>query len=83
MVTVDDALFKNYSIGPKKQAYRKVTDLPVKECHRRPESLMGQVFSSGSRETIYLHSGYWKASHQAIHPMGLTAQVFLVNGDGR
>jgi hypothetical protein len=55
MVTVDDALFKNYSIGPKKQAYRKVTDLPVKECHRRPESLMGQVFSSGSRETIYLH----------------------------
>ena len=28
-------------------------------------------------------SGYWKASHQAIHPMGLTAQVFLVNGDGR
>ena len=55
MVTVDDALFKNYSIGPKKQAYRKVTDLPVKEYHRRPESLMGQVFSSGSRETIYLH----------------------------
>lgn len=21
--------------------------------------------------------------HQAIHPMGLTAQVFLVSGDGR
>jgi len=54
-VTVDDTLFENYSIGPKKQAYRKVTDLLVKECHRRPKSLMGQVFSSGSRETIYLH----------------------------
>jgi hypothetical protein len=55
MVTVDDALFKNYSIGPKKQAYRKVTDLPVKECHQRSKTVMGQVFSSGSRETIYLH----------------------------
>lgn len=28
-------------------------------------------------------SGYWEKSHQAIHSMGLTAQVFLVNGDGR
>lgn len=56
MVTVDDALFKNYSIGPKKQAYRKVTDLPVKECHRRPKRLMEPAISSGSSETIGLHS---------------------------
>ena len=28
-------------------------------------------------------SGYWEKSHQAIHSMGLTAQVFWVNGDGR
>jgi len=56
MVTVNDTLFKNYSIGPKKQAYRKVTDLPVKECHQRSKSLMAQAFSSGSRETIDLHS---------------------------
>ena len=55
MVTVDDALFKNYSIWPKKQAYRKVTDLPVKECHQRPKSLMVQAFSSDSRETVDLH----------------------------
>jgi len=55
MVTVDDALFKNYSIGPKKQAYRKVTDLPVKECHQRLKTLMVQAFSSGGCETAYLH----------------------------
>ena len=54
-MTVDDTLFENYSIGPKKQAYRKVTDLPVKECHQRPKSLMVQAFSSGSRETVDLH----------------------------
>ena len=64
MVTVDDALFKNYSIGPKKQAYRKVTDLPVKECHQRPKSLMVQAFSSDSRETVDLHGkNLKKADH--------------------
>jgi hypothetical protein len=54
MVTVDDALFKNYSIGPKKQAYRKVTDLPVKECHQRSKTVMVQAFSSVCRETVDL-----------------------------
>ena len=64
MVTVDDILFKNYSIGPKKQAYRKVTDLPVKECHQRPKSLMVQAFSSDSRETVDLHEkNLKKADH--------------------
>lgn len=56
MVTVDDALFKDYSIGPKKQAYRKVTDLPVKECHQRSKSLMELAIPSGGSETIGLHS---------------------------
>ena len=54
MVTVDDALFKNYSIGSKKQAYRKVTDLPVKECHQRLKTLMVQAFSSVCRERVDL-----------------------------
>ena len=54
MVTVGDTLFKNYSIGPKKQAYRKVTDLPVKECHQRSKTVMVQAFSSVCRETVDL-----------------------------
>ena len=72
MVTVDDILFKNYSIGPKKQAYRKVTDLPVKECHQRPKSLMVQAFSSDSRETVDLHEkNLKKADHLGIFcPVG-------------
>ena len=67
MVTVDDTLFKNYSIEPKKQTYRKVTDLPVKECHQRPKSLMVQAFSSGDRETVDLND---KKISQKSGPLG-------------
>lgn len=72
MVTVDDILFKNYSIGPKKQAYRKVTDLPVKECHQRLKRQMEPAISSGSRETVDLHEkNLKKADHLGIFcPVG-------------
>ena len=54
---------------------------------KQPISLQWVVGEKSFRKSgplgRFSSSGYWEKSHQAIHSMGLTAQVFLVNGDGR
>ena len=57
-VTVDDALFRNFSIRPKNSHIEKITECTGIECHQRPTPLMEPVISSGSRETVDLH---WEA----------------------